>query len=231
MTALGRAGQLVASGAIGRPLSARILSTTVAFGLQVETAMAFAEDGDNGATLVTIQGAHTLHFAIALLGPWSELDALTTIQYPEVKVGNPPTPHVRSTPDHLLVQARGSGDVGVSVEVAGGRPPQAVPFRMEVTGEHGELVVAGGAMRGFQSGRLTLSLLGKPQLLDEGELTSMPAEAANVAAMYATLRDDVFSGTPTAPDFGHAVRLAKLIQDVLLSAQTGTRKKADDWPV
>jgi hypothetical protein len=86
---------------------------------------------------------------------------------------------------------------------------------MEVTGERGDLVVAGGAMRGFQSGRLTLSLLGKPQPVDEGELTSMSAEAANVGAMYAALRDDVSSGTSTAPDFGHAVRLAKLIQDVL----------------
>lgn len=229
--ALLRARQLVASGAIGRPLSARILSTTVAFGPQVEAAMAFAEDADNGVTLVTIQGAHTVDFAIALLGPWAELDALTTIQYPEVQVGDPPTKQVRSTPDHLLVQVRGTGDVGMSIEVAGGRPREAVPFRMEVTGDRGDLVVAGGAMRGFQSGRLTLSLLGKPQLLDEGELVSMSAEAANVAAMYAALRDDVSSGTSTAPDFGHAVRLAKLIRDVLLSAQIGTRKKADDWPV
>lgn len=226
-----RARQLVASGAIGRPLSARVLSTTAAFGPQVEAAMAFAEDADNGVTLVTIQGAHTLDFAIALLGPWVELDALATTQYPEVQVGDPPTRQVRSTSDHLLVQARGSGNVGVSVEVAGGRPPEAVPFRMEVTGERGDLVVAGGAVRGFQSGRLTLSLLGKTQLVDEGELASMSAEAANVAAMYAALRDDVSSGTATAPDFERAVHLAKLIRDVLQSAQIGTREKADDWPV
>jgi len=229
--ALLRARQLVGSGAIGRPLSARILSTTVAFGPQVEAAMAFAENADNGVTLVTIQGSHTIDFAIALLGPWAELDALATIQYPEVQVGDPQTTQVRSTPDHLLVQARGSGNVGVSIEVAGGRPSDAVPFRMEVTGDHGDLVVAGGAVRGFQSGRLTLSLLGKPQLVDEGEITSMPAEAANVAAMYAALRDDISSGASTVPDFAHAVRLAKLIQDVILSAQTGTRKKVDDWPV
>ena len=101
---------------------------------------------------------------------------------------------------------------------------------MEVTGELGDLLVAGGAMRGFQSGRLTLSLLGKPQHVDEGELTSISAEVANVAGIYAALRNDVSSGTSTAPDFGHAVHLAKLIHDVLLSAQIGTRKKADDWP-
>ena len=229
--ALLRARDLLKSGAIGRPLSARVLSTTVAFGVQVESAMAFAEDAENGATLVTIQGAHTVDFAIALLGPWADLTALATTQYPDVQVGDPPTRKTRSTPDHLLVQARGTGDVAMSVEVAGGRPPEAVPFRMDVIGEHGDLMIEGGAMRGFQSGRLTLSLAGKTQLVDEGEVGAMPAEAANVAAMYATLRNDIISRSSTAPDFEHAVHLAKLIDDVLLSAQNGIRAKARDWPV
>jgi hypothetical protein len=124
--------------------------------------------------------------------------------------------------------ARGGGDVGESIEVAGRRSPQAVPFYMEVTDE---LVVEGGTAPGFQSGRLALSLFGKPQPLDEGELALMPAEAANVAAMHAALRDDISSGTASVPDFQHAVRLAKLIDEVLASAQTGTRKNAQDWPV
>jgi predicted dehydrogenase len=125
--ALLRARELVSTGAIGRPLSARVLSTTVAFGPQVEAAMAFSEDAENGATLVTIQGGHTLDFAIALLGPWADLTALTTTQYPKVQVGDPPTSKTRSTPDHLLVQARGRGDLAVSVEVAGGR--HLTPYR------------------------------------------------------------------------------------------------------
>jgi hypothetical protein len=50
----------------------------------------------------------------------------------------------------------------------------------------------------------------------------MPAEAGNVAA----IRDDVYSGTSTAPDSGHAVRLAKLIHDVLLSAQIGDTEES-----
>ena len=229
--ALLRARELIDSGAIGRPLSARVFSTTVAFGPQVEAAMAFAEDAENGVTLVTIQGAHTVDFAIALLGPLADLSALTTIQYSNIQVGEPPASQVRSTPDHLLVLARSSADAVVSIEVAGGRPPQAVPFRMEVTGEHGDLVLEGGAVRGFQSGRLTLSLLGKAQPLDEGELASMTTEAANVAAMYAALRNDISSATSTVPDFEHAVRLAKLIEDVLASAQAGTRENAQDWPL
>ena len=225
-----RARELVAKAAIGRPLSARVLSTTVAFGPQVEAAMAFAEDAENGATLVTVQGAHTIDFAIAVLGPWADLNALATTQYPEVQVGDLAKPQARTIPDHLLVQARGAANVAISIEVAGGRPPEAVPFRIEVTGEDGDLVPEGGAMRGFQSGKLTLSLRGELQHVDAGEVAAMPTEAANVAAMYAALRTDIVSETSTTPDFDHAAHLAKLIHDVLSSARTGLRKKAEGWP-
>ena len=226
-----RARELIASGAIGRPLSARVVSNTVAFGPKVETAMAFAEKAENGVTLVTIQGAHTLDLAIALLGKLDELAALTTIQYPEVEVGDDAMRQVRSTPDHLLVQARVSDGSALSVEVAGGRPPESATFRLEVTGEEGNLALEGGAVRGFQSGRLRLSLNGKPEHVDEAEIGPMPDPAANVAGMYAALRNDILSETSTAPDFAHAVRLTRLIDDVMSSARTGTRTSAASWPV
>lgn len=41
-------------------LSARVLSTTMAFGHEAERAMAFADQPENGVTLVSIQGAHTI---------------------------------------------------------------------------------------------------------------------------------------------------------------------------
>ena len=173
-----------------------------------------------GVTLVTVQGAHTIDFAIALLGPLADLAALTTTQFPEIQVGEPPAQQVRSIPDHLLVQARSSEGLALSIEVAGGRPPEAVPFRMDVTGEDGDLVLEGGAMRGFQSGKLTLSLHGKPQQVKEGEIAGLPAEAANVAATYAALRNDILSGSSTVPNFEHAAHLSKLVQDVLYSAQS-----------
>ena len=226
-----RARKLILSRAIGRLLSARVLSNTVAFGPKVEAAMAFAEKTENGATLVTIQGAHTLDLAIALLGRFDNVTALTTVQYPEVEVGDDPARQVRSTPDHLLVQARVADGTALSVEVAGGRPPESATFRFEVTGEEGDLVLEGGAVRGFQSGRLHLSLKGEPENVDEAEIGPMPDPAANVAGMYAALRNDILSGTSTAPDFDHAVHLTRLIDDVMSSARMGTRMWAPGWPL
>lgn len=221
---------LIASGAIGRPLAARVLSSTMAFGPEVEAALSFAEDAGNGVTLLTIQGAHTLDFAIAVLGPFADLTALMTTQYPQVTVGDSNTPQARSTFDHLLAQARFGAGTALSLEVAGGRAPEAVTFRMEVDGENGTLSIDGGAIRGFQSGKLTVSLRGELQPVDEGEVSAMSEEAANIAGMYAALRNDILSGTSTAPDFEHAVRLAKLLDDATASSETGSRKMAAEWP-
>lgn len=225
-----RARDLIANGAIGRILGARVYSSTVAFGAEVEAAMAFAEDPASGVNLVTIQAAHTIDLAIAVVGELADLSALAARQYPEVQFEKAGW-QSRSTFDHVLTQARLAAGGTLGMEVVGGRPMQATPFRLEVTGEKGEVSLDGGAPRGFQSGRLRLSLNGEQQAVDEGELSKLPDEAANVAGIYAALRDDIAHGTSIAPGFEHAVRLARLIDDVTSSSRTGMRKPAADWPV
>ena len=92
------------------------------------------------------------------------------------------------------------------------------------------LVLKGGAPQGFQSGRLKIFLNGEPQQVDEGEIASMPEEAANVASMYAALRNDILNATFTVPDFDHAVRLTRLMDAEMLSSENGIRQKNSDWP-
>ncbi len=225
-----RAREMIAAGAIGRVLSARLYSGTVAFGPKWGAADAYLDDPANGATLVTIHGGHPLDLACAVLGGFADIAALTTTQYPEIEVGDEGKKHARTIPDHLLVQARLISGGALSVEVAGGCPPEATPFYLEVTGEDGKLLLEGGAPRGFQSGRLRLLLKGEPQTVDEGEMAAMPDAAANVAGVYAALRDDVLHGTTTVLGFDHALRLARLIEDVCTSGQTGARRLAADWP-
>lgn len=225
-----RAHDLIASGTIGRVLSAHIVSTTAAFGPKMEPALAFAEDAANGVTLVTIQGAHSFDLAIAVLGDLSEASGLATTQYPQVQIGDDAAWRPRSTPDHILLQGRLARQAALSIEVAGGRPSGAVPFRFEITGDKGSLVLEGGALRGFQSGRLRLLLDGEEQPVEEGEAAGLPDAAVNVAAIYTALRDDILNGTFTVPGFDHAVRLTRLVEDMLASSTTGTRRLATNWP-
>lgn len=225
-----KARELILAGAIGRVLSARVVSTTMAFGREVEGAMAFAEKPENGVTLVTIQGGHTIDTTIAVLGDLTEASALVTTQYKQVEVEGAPGQQPRSTPDHIILQARLASGAALSLETAGGRPLEATPYLFEVTGETGVLVLEGGALRGFQSGRLRLLLNGEEQSIEERELAGMIDTAANVAGVYAMLRDDINDKSSTAPGFDHAVRLTRLLDDLLDSSRTGTRKPAADWP-
>ena len=227
--AVEKAHSLIASGAIGRPLSASIYSSTAGFGPVVPASDLYLEEPKNGVNMVTIQGAHTIDFAIAVLGGFTDLSAMNTRQYPDIEAGDDHKRQARTTFDHILVQARLITGAALSIEVAGGRPPET-PSRLQVVGDRGVLVLHGGAPRGFQSGRLTLLLNGEAQHLDEGESASMPDEAANVAGMYAALRNDILNATFTVPGFDHAVRLTRLMDAEMLSSEKGMREKNSDWP-
>lgn len=224
-----RARELILSGAVGRVLSASVYSATAGFGPDVPAPYLYLEAPESFANLVTIQGAHTIDLAIMVAGTLGDLSALATAQYPEIKVGDAGERRPRTTFDHLLVQSRLAEGGTLAVEVAGGRPP-ATPFRLEVVGATGVLRLDGGAARGFQSGRLRLFLNGLPQPVDEGELAAIPDTAANVAGVYAALRDDIARGTFTVAGFAHAVKLTRLVTDLLSSSSARNRTKSANWP-
>jgi predicted dehydrogenase len=223
-----RAAELIAAGAIGRPLTARIFSSTTGFAARLPATHAYLNKLESGANLITILGGHTLELAILLLGGIDSLDALTTVQHPTVTLTDTGDLIQRTAPDHLLVQARMISGCALAVEVAGDRAP-GTPFTFEVVGTEGRILLTGGHPNGFQAGRLTLHLNGERQHLDEPP-DALPDAAVNVAAMYSALAQDMYSGQHTTPDFDHAVRLTHLIDDVLQSADSGHRLTDEDWP-
>lgn len=224
------AAALVAGGRIGRVLSARCYSTTLAWGAEIEPGMVFAEKPAAGVNLVIIQGAHSIDLAIALAGELSDLSGIAERQYPEPAVQGENRTVPRETFDHLLVQSRLAGGGTLAAEIVGGRPAGATPFRLEITGDKGELALEGGAPRGFQSGQMTLTIDGRAEPVDAGELATLQEAALNVGGIYAALRDDIVNGTTTAADFNHAVRLTRLVDDLLASSEDGRRRSRGDWP-
>jgi predicted dehydrogenase len=223
-----RAAELVATGAIGRPLTARIFSSTAGFAAHLPATHTYLNKIESGANLITILGGHTLDVAILVLGGIDSLDALTTLQHPTVTLADTGEQVQRTAPDHLLVQARMISGCALAVEVAGDRAPD-IPFTFEVVGTEGRILLAGGHPHGFQAGRLFLSLNGVRQHVDEPPDT-LPAAAVNVAAMYCALAQDICAGEYATPDFDHAVRMTHLMDDVVQSADNGHRITRQDWP-
>ncbi len=223
-----RAAELIAAGAIGRPLTARIFSSTAGFAPRLSATHAYLNQIESGANLITILGGHTLDLAILVLGGIDSLDALTTLQHPTVTLTDTGEQIQRTAPDHLLVLARMISGCALAVEVAGDRAPDT-PFTFEVVGTEGRILLTGGHPNGFQAGPLTVSLNGERERVDEPPDT-LPAAAVNVAAMYRALARDISSGEHTTPDFDHAVRLTRLMDDVVQSANTGHRLTRRDWP-
>lgn len=193
-------------------------------------AYAFLNAVENGANLITIIGAHTLDLATLVLGPLDSVNALATTQYDTMTLSDTAETIARTTHDHLLVLARATNGGAVSVEVAGGRPPDT-PFTFEVIGTQGRLLLSGGNPSGFQAGRLTLEVNDAKHPLTGEEDAALPAQAVNVAAMYAALAHDIRTGGHTAPDFDHALRLTHLIDDIRTSADTGARVTNQGWPL
>jgi predicted dehydrogenase len=224
-----RAAELIAIGAIGRPLTARIFSSTAGYGPSLPAAYSYLNKVESGANVITILSGHTLDLAVLVLGGIDSLNALTTLQHPTVTLTDTAEQIQRTAPDHLLLQARMISGCALAAEVAGNRAPDT-PFTFEVVGTDGRLLLTGGHPYGFQAGRLTLSLNGERQRID-GPPDTLPAAAVNVSAMYRALARDVASGEHTAPDFNHAVRLTHLLDDIVRSAESGHRIGGQDWPV
>ena len=227
--ALKKAADLLKTGALGRILSARMFSGTIAFGATESESDSYLEDPENGATHLTIHGGHAIDAVVALLGGLDVLDALGTIQYKQIDIEKGTRVLERTIPDHLLIQGRLNAGAGVGVEVDGGRAQGDTRFRFEITGERGGMVLEGGAAVGFQAGRLTLSVNGERQAVDEGEFAALPEAAANIAAMYAALRDDIAADRRSVPDFDHAVKLTRLVSAIDSSARLGQRARHAGW--
>lgn len=221
--AAGAARELVTSGKIGRPLSARVMSTTAAFGPRWTSAYDYLNRAESGANLTTILGGHTIDLATYVLGNVMEMNAIAEIQFPCVLLTDTGAEIERNTPDQLFITSRHASGCVLSVEIGGYRPADT-PFVFELTGSDGWLRLVGGDPRGFQAGTLTLH--SSVDVEAPSRVIPLTGPAANVAQVYSALAQDILTGTRTVTDFGHATELTHLIDHVLETARSGVRWRA-----
>jgi predicted dehydrogenase len=130
--AVRRAAQLVSSGRIGRPLNARVVSTTIGFGPELSSTHDYFNKTSSGANLLTILAGHTLDLVEAILGPIREVDARTEILWPVVKLRDTGGQSVRETADHVDVLGKTRSGAVFTADISGGVAPEEARFSFEI---------------------------------------------------------------------------------------------------
>ena len=224
--AVRRAAELLSSGKIGRPLNARIVTTTIGFGPTLMSAHDYFNKTSSGANLLTISTGHTLDIVEAVLGPIIEVDARTEILWPGVKLTDIGEESVRETADHAEVLGKTHSGAVFTADISGGVTPEDARFSFEIKGSEGWLSLTGDHTHGPQGGDLKLTS-NIPFVTPEEPAVSggLMGAAINVGEVYAHLVRDMHGGTYSTPGFEHALHNARLIEAVRRAAERGERQK------
>jgi len=228
-----RAAEIIASGRIGRLMSARVVATTFGFGPQSPAAYDYFNKAASGASFLTITAAHVLDIVEAVIGNITEVDARTEILWPEIQIVDTGATSVREIPDHVDIIAKTALGASVSVQVLAGVAPDDARFVFEIRGTEGSVRLSGSHAAGAQVGDLTLSSSVDFEAPEQPIASGAGPTSAdfwlgasiNVGEVYASLARDLASGTFQTPGFEHAAHNSRLIAAVERAAKLGTRQR------
>jgi predicted dehydrogenase len=224
--AVRRAAHLVSSGKIGRPLNARIVSTTVGFGSELPSSHDYFNKTSSGANLLTITAGHTLDVLEAVLGPIIEVDAQTEILWPTVRLTDTGAESLRATADQIAVLGKTRSGAVFTADIHGGVAPAHARFSFEITGSEGWLSLTGGHPYGFQAGDLKVTSSIPFATPEEAAVYGgFMGAAINVGEVYDHLVRDLHAGTYSTPGFEHALHNTRLIEAVRRAGERGVRQK------
>lgn len=211
---------LVADGYVGAVRSTDLVAAAGGWGGQTALGREWLLDVELGATMLTISFGHSLDCVTTVLGGFDRLTATTATQRREATVAETgATVPVTAEDQVAVVGTLGSGAVA-SLHMRGGTD-HGTAFRWEVHGTEGDLVItlAGGGLH-FGNvvvhgarGAEELAELPVPDAYDEfPQLRGQPAHA--VAHAYARIRDDLVTGSTTAPSFAEALELHRVLDGI-----------------
>ena len=223
--AVRRAAELVASGKLGRLLSARVDATTFGYGPQVMSNYDYFNKAASGASFMTITVGHVLDVIETVLGDITQVDARTALHWPQIEVVDTGEISTRE----IAATATGTP---VSVQVLAGVPADEARFRLDIRGTEGRLTLTGDHLAGVQVGDLCLTASVDFAAPDAPIATGVGPTAAdfwagaaiNVGEVYASLARDLVAGTYHTPGFDHALHNSRLVAAVERAAQSGERQ-------
>jgi len=174
---------------------------SISRGAEVPAFYAYLQDRQNGATLETVAGGHTLSLIEVLVGAYVEVDARTSTLRLPVRISGTDVFVNRACADHMLVLGRHEGGCVSTLGIIGGIG--GTPFELMLEGERCWIKLIGG-----ERGRV-------PVVCQAGPLVSgLKGGAINVGESYARLVHGLRLGRKAVSDFDDAVRLTRLIEAI-----------------
>ncbi|MBW8755728.1 MAG: Gfo/Idh/MocA family oxidoreductase [Sphingomonadales bacterium] len=209
--AVRHAAGLVRQGAIGRPLTLRVVSSTAGWGAIAPPHYAYLQDRRNGATLATIAGGHTLAMVEAVVGAYEEVSARNSILRSRVEIAGTGKVVERTCADHMLIHGGHASGCISNVEIAA---DENAPLRFELRGTEGRLEIRGHHPGGYQCCDLTVVTSPASEPQPASKLIGLEGAAINVGQLHADFASDIRCGTRTVPDFEVAVGLTRLLDAI-----------------
>jgi predicted dehydrogenase len=233
-TAIADVKRRIEQGEIGRILSCTMYVSTQGKGNLTERNTAYLLQEKNGATLLSINGGHSLDALCYLLGDFKELSATMNCNDQEATVLGTGEKTVKDTADQIMVQGTMINGASVSVHIQGGTYPA---FQLHIQGEKGVFRLE----QRHSAGHVQFGNLEVQQVLYSSAFSMKasdgkhfktlhhvmePSESPmlNVSKAHEVFANDILSGSYQTPDFHDAVRLHKLLETIRTAADTGTRQ-------
>jgi predicted dehydrogenase len=228
---LAEARRLIETGAIGRVISATLVSSLNNWWPEVASTEAYRFDPAFGATGLTVPGGHTLDAFLCVLGRFACFSAQLGAPHGEVTFTDSSTRAAIAAPTQMALAGQLANGAIASLHV---KPDTRTPtgIRFEINGTRGDLRITtrppvGAAPVGIQRAELVLDAAleagaGFAEIAIPEDLPELPAGAPrHTARLLRRFAAAIRAGTPAAPDFATACDRHRLIEAITDSAGRG----------
>lgn len=224
--------RLVANGSIGETLSTTLVGTggpqQGSGEITSEKTYAYLLDATTGASVLTIPVGHAVSAVRNVLGDVKEARALLATRRTTAQALDTGNLLPVTAPDQVLISGLLDSGAPISLHYRGGEPRDPIGFLWEINGTRADLRLTAPSGH-LQMVPLNLGIArhkgGGFEPIDirpahEDRNLPQDPEVANVARLYAAMAEDIFTGSRTAPHFGDAVALHRIISQIETSART-----------
>ncbi|MGG3643312.1 Gfo/Idh/MocA family protein [Bacillus gobiensis] len=226
--------QAIKQGEIGRVLSCTMQVATQGKGRITDERNAYLLKKEKGASLLTINGGHSLDVLCYILSDFKKVSAVMSQNYSEAIIQETGLTTAKTTADQIAIHGTLIDGITASVHIQGGVYPE---FHLEVRGEKGVFrLKQSNSVGHVQFGNLTVEKITHPNysslhseidhaFSEEIRISSEKDRypAGYVERAYHRFAQDIAENKRQMPNFNDAVKLHQLLDAIQNSAETGKK--------